>query len=81
MAVRRLFGYRTVFVPSPIMRRMDMIAEELAVLSPRTPIEDGEDVAAVVLAEFARQHFEESTKSVVQLVRQHPDDRSLFRLL
>lgn len=81
MAVRRLFGYRTTFIPTPIMRRMDMIAEELAVLNPKTPIEDGEDVAAIILAEFARQHFEESTKAVVNLVRQHPDDTSLYRLL
>jgi hypothetical protein len=60
---------------------MDMIAEELAVLNPKTPIEDGDDVAALVLAEFARQHFEESTKAVVGLIRNNPDDSSLLRLL
>lgn len=49
MAVRRLVGYRDVFISKPIMRRMDMIAEELAVLNPKTPIEDVDDVAALVL--------------------------------
>lgn len=81
MAIRNFFTYTEVYVPKAVKRRYQMIAEEIMTFNPRTPIEDGDDVATLVLTEFARQHFEESTKAVVNLIRQHPDDSSLLRLL
>jgi hypothetical protein len=75
-----------ISVPQVTFRRFCWLAEELyyleydEALSGRDAKEKAEEMMRYVLDEYVRQHFEESTRLVVNLLRRHPHDSSQLRL-
>ncbi len=76
-----------ISVPKVTFRRFVMLAAELYYLNYDKELsgseaqEEAEKIILNVLDEYIRQHFEESTRFAVNLLRKHPDDSSLLRLL
>jgi hypothetical protein len=76
-----------ISIPKVTFRRFCWLAEELYYLTYDEELsgsearDEAEKIIINVLDEYVRQHFEESTKLAVNLLRKHPDDRSPLQLL